>query len=129
MSTARQREMSEVAAILRDDGATSGGRLPGGVPVRRRRHVHGRRHLLHPPGLMLPARLCAPVARPAGRHGQLAGIRPIRSSNIPASGQGLRCAQRPPPDCHASSQTAIIERWPWRVQPFRARGNDLRLEY
>jgi hypothetical protein len=47
----------------------------------------------------------------------------------PATGPGLRCGQRPPPDHHASSQTMIIKRWPSHVRPLRARDNDLLLEY
>src|SRR5262249_32257395 len=39
-------------------------------------------------------------------------IRPISSSNCsPSPSGGLRWAQRPPPDCHDSSQTMIIKRW------------------
>jgi hypothetical protein len=75
-----------------------------------------------------PARTPVPAAAapPCGT-----GPRPGASDHrrCPATGRGLRCGQRPPPDCHVSSQTMIIKRWPSNVQPSNAADHDLLLEY
>ena len=96
------------------------------------RYLHAAGHIPLPLDKAAPAgrawRAGLPRAVPADH------LRAVLASCDRDSAAGRRdyaivLAMRPPPDRHVSSQTMIIKRWPSRVQPLHAGGNDLLLEY
>jgi hypothetical protein len=61
--------------------------------------------------------------------GNAARCGPSPHQATPATGQALRCGQRPPQDRRVLSRTRMIKRWPFHVQHRRTQDHDLRLEY